>query len=89
MYGHLAHKIPSRGLCGVQGKSASWQTSDRCAATPQAFETRSQRGMKRLQADPMFPVSGHRVNKDDSANNGNANVAGANANGANAKTANV
>ena len=33
----------------------------------QAFETRSQRGMKRLQADPMFPVSGHRVNKDESA----------------------
>ena len=33
----------------------------------QAFETRSQRGMKRLQADPMFPVSGHRVNKDEGA----------------------
>lgn len=34
--------------------------------------------MKRLQADPMFPISGHRVNKND-----------ASANGGNAKTANV
>ena len=49
-----------------------------CAAVPQAFETRSQRGMKRLQADAMFPVSGHRVNKDDAAApmNGNGKTAG-------------
>lgn len=42
----------------------------------QAFESRSQRGMKRLQADPMFPISGHRVTKDQGAApatvNGNA-----------------
>ena len=32
----------------------------------QAFESRSMRGMaglKRLAADPTFPVSGHKVNK--------------------------
>jgi hypothetical protein len=31
--------------------------------SPQAFESRSQRGLKRLAADPMFPASGHTVNK--------------------------
>lgn len=49
----------------------------------QAFESRSQRGMaglKRLQADPMFPASGHRVNKDAK----DASVAPAH--GGNAKT---
>ncbi len=40
----------------------------------QAFETRSQRGMKRLQADPMFPASGHRVEGGAPAN-GNAKTA--------------
>jgi len=48
------------------------------AAALQAFESRSQRGMKRLQADPMFPISGHRVNRDTAApaNGGNAKTAG-------------
>ncbi|CAL5220962.1 g3068 [Coccomyxa viridis] len=44
------------------------------ASSKFAFETRSQRGMKRLQADPMFPVSGHRVEGGAPAN-GNAKTA--------------
>ncbi len=29
----------------------------------QAFESRSMRGLKRLAADPMFPATGHKVEK--------------------------
>ncbi len=39
----------------------------------QAFESRSMRGLKRLAADPMFPASGHKVEKS-AANGTNGTV---------------
>jgi NNP family nitrate/nitrite transporter-like MFS transporter len=43
------------------------------AASNFAFESRSMRGLKRLAADPMFPASGHKVEKS-AANGTNGTV---------------
>jgi hypothetical protein len=47
---------------------------------PQAFESRSMRGMKRLAADPMYPATGHTIAKPgpDPAKVASANGAPAN-----------
>jgi len=40
-----------------------WPHPDAAWRAPQAFESRSMRGMKRLAADPMYPATGHTIAK--------------------------